>query len=116
MKLPKQQDARSRYFGKEVAAAALTTAATLLFLGSAFLVAPSSAQSKEIQYLAQEPANPTILQVYYNTQDKREYIYNGQEWVPHDASIDSYVLKKYKKPNVARSNGTTANGTAAESR
>jgi len=112
MKLPEQLDARGGSFGREVAAAALTAAATLLFLGFTFLVTPPSALAKEILYLAQEPANPKILQVYYNTRDKREYIYNGQEWVPHDASIDSYVLKKYKKPASARSNDTTANSTA----
>lgn len=63
-----------------------------------FSVAAPPASAKEVQHLPHEPNNPKIHQVYFNTTDNREYIYNGQEWVPHDASIDTYVLKKYKKP------------------
>ncbi|GFO60519.1 hypothetical protein GMST_28440 [Geomonas silvestris] len=73
-----------------------TLPATML---CALLLAVSPASAKEVQRLPHEPSNPKIHTVYFNTTDNKEYIYNGQEWVPHDASIDSYVLKKYKKPN-----------------
>ncbi|GFO60525.1 hypothetical protein GMST_28500 [Geomonas silvestris] len=108
MNLSNQLDARGRFFCKKVAAAALTTAATLLFLCSAILVAPAPSFAKEVPRLEREPANAKVLQLYYNTKDKREYIYNGQEWVPHDASINSYVLKKYKKPKQTSGNGMAA--------
>lgn len=112
MNVTHQLDARSRFFGKKVMAAALTTAATLLFLCAAILVAPAPGLAKEIPRLEREPDNAKVLQVYYNTKNKREYIYNGQEWVPHDASINSYVLKKYKKPKLSSENGVTAGSSA----
>jgi len=111
MKLPKQQDMRARCMWGRATAAALAAVATLVFLGSATLVSPQPVLAKDIPSLEHEPDNPRILQVYYNTRDKREYIFNGQEWVPHDASIDSYVLKKYKKPNVPAGSGTTASSS-----
>ena len=96
-----------------VLAVSLTAAAFLLFVSITLLTAPS-ASAKEIQRLPHEPNNPKIHQVYFNTTDNREYIYNGQEWVPHDASIDSYVLKKYKKPTVPKKSSTTDGaGTSA---
>jgi hypothetical protein len=69
-----------------------------------------NAAAKDIQKLPHEPKNPKILQVYFNTTDKREYIFNGEEWVPHDASIDTYVLKKYKKP---KNNGNPKESSAS---
>ncbi|WP_185243321.1 hypothetical protein [Citrifermentans bremense] len=97
MKLNRQRDLRTTL--KKVTAVALTASAMFLLLGSIALVTPLAALAAEKQYLPSAPGNPTIHQVYYNTTVKREYIYNGQEWVPHDASINGYVLKKYKKPN-----------------
>ena len=72
----------------------------VLVLTWLLIVPPASA--KDIQQLPHEPNNPKRHQVYYNTTDKHEYIYNGEEWVPHDASIDTYVLKKYKKSKVPK--------------
>lgn len=116
MKLPTLQDARVRRYGKKATGAVLTTAAILLLLGS-LLVSPHEVLARDIPSLEREPESPRILQVYFNTKDKREYIYNGQEWVPHDASIDSYVLKKYKKTSTPAGNGTTASSsTTAEIR
>lgn len=91
--------------------AAFLTVATLC----AALLNTPSASAKEVQRLPHEPNNPKILQVYFNTTDNHEYIYNGQEWVPHDASIDTYVLKKYQKAKVpkqpaAGNNGSNNNG------
>ena len=77
---------------RSILAVFLTLAILCLF---GFTTPPASA--KEIKRLPHEPNNPKIHQVYFNTTDNREYIFNGQEWVPHDASIDTYVLKKYKK-------------------
>ncbi|GFO66965.1 hypothetical protein GMLC_05440 [Geomonas limicola] len=79
----------------------------LVFL---FSLPTAFAIAKEVQRLPHEPNNPRILQVYFNTTDNREYIYNGQEWVPHDASIDTYELKQYKKAKDKKtpdSNGTS---------
>jgi hypothetical protein len=90
---------------RRVLAVSLTVAALFLF-GSITLLTAPSASAKEIQRLPHEPNNPKVLQVYFNTTDNREYIYNGQEWVPHDASIDTYVLKKYKKPTVPKKSST----------
>ena len=84
-----------------VLAVSLTVAAFLLFVSITLLTAPL-ASAKEIQRLPHEPNNPKIHQVYFNTTSNKEFIYNGQEWVPHDASIDTYVLKKYQKPNVPK--------------
>lgn len=68
------------------------------------------AAAKEVQRLPHEPNNPKIMQVYFNTTDNREYIYNGQEWVPHDASVDTYELKHYKKPKDKKT--TDSNGSS----
>ncbi|QWV95818.1 hypothetical protein KP003_10825 [Geomonas nitrogeniifigens] len=79
------------------------TACVTLVLVSLFALPVSLSFAKEVQQLPHEPNNPKIMQLYFNTTDNREYIYNGQEWVPHDASIDTYQLKKYKKPTVSKS-------------
>ncbi len=108
-KLQQQQENQPLTLAKRgVLAVSLTVAALFLF-GSITLLTAPSVSAKEIQQLPHEPNNPKVLQVYFNTTDKHEYIYNGEEWVPHDASIDSYVLKKYKKPKVSR-NPSTGSG------
>lgn len=110
MRLQKLQETQPRTLVKRsVFAAFLALAILCLFVFTSLLTAPS-ASAKDIQYLPHEPNNPKVLQVYFNTTDNREYIYNGQEWVPHDASIDTYVLKKYKKPKVSK---TSSNGDGA---
>jgi len=78
----------------------------------AALLSTPPASAKAIQQLPHEPNNPKILQVYFNTTDKHEYIYNGQEWVPHDASIDTYVLKKYQKSKVPKHPAVGNNGSS----
>ncbi len=94
--------------------AAFLTVAVLCAFGMADLLTTASASAKEVLRLSHEPNNPKIHQVYFNTTDNREYIYNGQEWVPHDASIDTYVLKKYQKP-VKPSSGHGQNNAAGSS-
>ena len=98
--------------------AALLTLAILCLFGSITLFTAPSALAKDIQQLPHEPAKPKVHQVYFNTTDKREYIFNGEEWVPHDASIDTYVLKKYKKPKVSinSSNGNGSSNTTGSSK
>jgi hypothetical protein len=108
-KLQNQQETQPRALAqRSVLAVSLTVAALLLF-GSITLFTVPPASAKEIQQLPHEPNNPKVLQVYFNTTDTHEYIYNGEEWVPHDASIDTYVLKKYKKPKVSK-NPSTVDG------
>jgi len=82
-----------------------------------FTFTAPSASAKEIQRLPHEPNNPKVNTVYFNTTDNHEYIYNGEEWVPHDASIDTYVLKKYKKPHRPKnpSSGNAADKTKGAS-
>ncbi|GFO58169.1 hypothetical protein GMST_04940 [Geomonas silvestris] len=81
-----------------------------LLLVCLFSFPPAFAVAKEVQRLPHEPNNPKIMQVYFNTSDNREYIYNGQEWVPHDASVDTYELKHYKKAKDKKT--TDSNGTS----
>src|SRR3712207_4919057 len=38
-----------------------------------------------IQNLSQAPAEKTLGQIYYNTQDKRIYCWTGENWLPLDA-------------------------------
>jgi hypothetical protein len=83
------------------------------------LLSPPHANAASAKkWLPAEPTEATVGQVYFNTTDKREYIYNGEEWVPHDASIDTYVLKKHRKSKVSKDpapvNGETGK-TAAPS-
>jgi hypothetical protein len=109
-KLQQNQETKPHTLAKRSVLAAFHALAILcLFVFTSLLTAPS-ASAKEIKHLPHEPANPKVLQVYFNTTDNREYIYNGEEWVPHDASIDTYVLKKYKKPKISKnpSNGAGA--------
>ncbi len=94
--------------------AAFITLTLLCVFGFADLLTAPSVSAKEIQRLPHEPNNPRVLQVYFNTTDNREYIYNGQEWVPHDTSIDTYVLKKYKK-RIKPSDGNGQNDSSGSS-
>lgn len=113
MKTPLRQKrigSLSRKFSTRSVAAALLAGAMLC---AALLNAPS-VSAKEVQRLPHEPNNPKILQVYFNTTDNHEYIYNGQEWVPHDASIDTYVLKKYQKPKVPKHPAVDSNGATTQ--
>jgi hypothetical protein len=112
-KLQKQQETQPRILAKRNVLAAFLALAILCLFGFTSLLTAPSASAKEIQQLPHEPNHPKIHQVYFNTTDKHEYIYNGEEWVPHDASIDTYVLKKYKKPKVSKdpSNGDGAGNT-----
>jgi len=97
-KLQKQQKNHPYILVKRLVRAAFFALAILCL----FVFTAPSASAKEIQRLPHEPNNPKIHHVYFNTTDNREYIFNGQEWVPHDATIDTYVLKKYKKPKDSR--------------
>lgn len=101
-KLQKQQKTQPRTLAQRSVRAAFLTLAILCMFGFTALLTAPSASAKDIKRLPNEPNNPKIHQVYFNTTDNHEYIYNGQEWVPHDASIDTYVLKKYQKPKVPK--------------
>lgn len=101
-KLHEHQQIQQNILFRQRMFATIIALAILCLLGFTSLLTAPSASAKEIQRLSCEPDNPKIHQVYFNTTVGREYIYNGQEWVPHDASIDTYVLKKYKKPHVEK--------------
>lgn len=96
MKSPKLQKHHEPQLRTLADRGVLTTCLALAILCLFAFTAPS-ASAKDIQRLPHEPNKPKVNQVYFNTTDNHEYIYNGEEWVPHDASIDTYVLKKYKK-------------------
>ena len=96
--LQEQQKTHLVSSGKRGAFGTLLTLVILCLFCFTTLITAPSASAKDVPQLPQEPSNPKRHQVYFNTTDKHEYIYNGEEWVPHDASIDTYVLKKYRKP------------------
>ncbi len=50
---------------------------------------------------ATPPANALFGMIYINTTDNREYIYDGAEWVPHDASVADYYNSKLLKSHAA---------------
>lgn len=49
-------------------------------------------QNAVIQNLASAPSNPRTGQKYYNTTDKKEYIFNGTSWIAYE-SEDSTILR-----------------------
>jgi predicted CxxxxCH...CXXCH cytochrome family protein len=50
--------------------------------------ARKSAPAGKAPRLAAAPKSPRLMQVYFNTQNGREWIYDGAGWVPHDKTID----------------------------
>ena len=90
-----QQEAQTHSLVKRIVLSLSITVAALSLQGFNTLLTPVSAYAASAKmWLPAEPADARVGQVYFNTTNKREYIYNGQEWVPHDASIDTYVHKK----------------------
>jgi predicted CxxxxCH...CXXCH cytochrome family protein len=47
-----------------------------------------SAAVRKVPRLSAAPANPRMMQVYFDTGNGREWIYDGVRWLPHDATID----------------------------
>jgi len=48
------------------------------------------ALARKLPRLASAPQAPRLMQVYFNTVNGREWIYDGVRWVPHDRSVDRY--------------------------
>lgn len=48
-------------------------------------------------HLARPPAHALFGMIYVNIRNNREYIFDGAEWVPHDASVDDYYNAKLLK-------------------
>ena len=101
MKTPawqKKQKTSPRRLAHMVILAMLFSAALLMLAGcgdqSASTVKTNAPTTVPIQKLATEPATGTLGLIYFNTTENREYIYTGAEWVPHDASIDTFLLKR----------------------
>lgn len=46
------------------------------------------------------PTEAVFGQIFVNTKDGREWIYDGHQWVPHDNTVDAYyeAQKGMKKP------------------
>jgi len=59
------------------------------------------------------PAKAAFGMIYHNTGDDRDYIYDGRQWVPHDASVDNfYRTASAKKVAAAVASVTSLNGGA----
>ncbi len=52
--------------------------------------AQGAARVKKFPRLASAPDAPRLMEVYFNTTNGREWIYDGVRWVPHDQTVDSY--------------------------
>lgn len=90
----KKQKTAPHCLAHMVILAMLFSAAMLLLPGCGDQSGSTGKTTVPIQKLATEPATGTLGLIYFNTTENREYIYSGAEWVPHDASIDTYVSKK----------------------
>jgi hypothetical protein len=58
----------------------------------------SAANSESAPKIDGAPKQAVIGQIYINTTDNRKWIYDGAQWVPHDATVDAY----YQKLNATR--------------
>ncbi len=70
---------------------------TVLFAAAVLLMSGCGDPGMSTGNTAQNPSNaaassPKVGQLDFNASENREYIFNGTEWVPHDASIDTYVI------------------------
>jgi hypothetical protein len=45
------------------------------------------------QRLPKAPAYALVGQIYINTTNNREWIFDGRQWVPHDNTVEEYYLK-----------------------
>lgn len=62
---------------------------------------------------AATPAKAVFGMIYRNTNNGREYIYDGSRWVPHDATVDDfYKTAPSKKVAAAVASLTSPNGGA----
>jgi hypothetical protein len=59
----------------------------------------------KVARFASAPDAPRLMQVYFNTQNGREWIYDGVRWVPHDKTVDDI------DPTPPRAQPGTALGT-----
>jgi hypothetical protein len=49
-----------------------------------------SARARKIPRLASAPTSARLMQVYFNTSNGREWIYDGARWTPHDQTVDDF--------------------------
>ncbi len=57
---------------------------------------------------ASPPAKAVFGMIYINTTDKREYIFDGNDWVPHSKDVDSFYKTKPEPLAVVKTYGYTA--------
>jgi hypothetical protein len=51
------------------------------------------------------PPKAVFGMIWNDTKTQREYIFDGNEWVPHDNTVDLYYAAKKGKGSTARGNG-----------
>jgi hypothetical protein len=75
-------------------------------------VAPADAARKipaaKVPRLAAAPEAPRLMQVYFNTLNGREWIYDGVRWVPHDKTVDDLDASSDQKTPPRAQPGTAA--------
>ena len=69
-------------------------AATLMMAGCGDQSSSPSRPGIPKLAVAPKVTQSLLGQLYFNTTDGKEYIFDGQEWVPHDSSIDTYASPK----------------------
>lgn len=70
-------------------------------------------QNAVLQNLASHPSSPKAGQKYYNTTDKKEYIFNGTEWIAYDPA-DPTILRESDVVDNLSSTSTIAPLSAAQ--
>jgi len=56
------------------------------------------------------PDKAVFGMIYINTNNNREYIFDGSEWVPHDNSVDTFYNAKTQAKTVAYQGGPYSHG------
>jgi len=59
--------------------------------------ASGSVRVKKLPRLASAPEAPRLMQLYFDTTNGREWIYDGARWVPHDSTVDSFYKELASK-------------------
>jgi hypothetical protein len=60
--------------------------------GAASGSGPSApAKTRTVPRLASAPRSPRLMQVYFDTGNGREWIFDGARWVPHDDTVEEFT-------------------------
>ncbi len=66
----------------------------------------TAAATRKVPRLGAAPAAPRMMQVYFNTETRSEWIYDGAQWVPHDDSVADFYEAQARKGGTARPLGS----------